>query len=69
MVVDRIEGGFAVVEDNGNMREIPLIMLPENVSEGDMIFSSEKGYFIDNKTADDRREQLSDRLENLFKGK
>ncbi len=68
MVVDRIAGGFAVVEDNGEIREIPLIMLPDNVREGDLIYSAENGYIIDNSTADERRQQLSDRLENLFKG-
>ncbi len=69
MVVDRIEGDFAVVENEGIMLDIPLSQLPCNVKEGDMICFLNGVYIVDNKTADEQREEISARLENLFKRK
>lgn len=69
MVVDRIEGDFAVVENEGIMLDIPLSQLPCDVKEGDIVSLSNGVYIVDNKTADEQREEISARLENLFKRK
>lgn len=69
MVVDRIEGDFAVVENEGIMLDIPLSQLPCDVKEGDIVTLYNGVYIVDNKTADEQREEISARLENLFKRK
>lgn len=66
MVVDRIEGDYAVVEKEGNMVDIPLYMLPEEVTEGDILRLLDGEYIIDNETAVERKEELFARLGNLF---
>ncbi|MBR5513791.1 MAG: DUF3006 domain-containing protein [Ruminococcus sp.] len=69
MVIDRIEGDFAVVENEGIMLDIPLSQLPCDVKEGDIITFSNGVYIVDNKSAQEQREEISARLENLFKRK
>ncbi len=69
MVVDRIEGDFAVVENEGIMLDIPLSQLPCDAKGGDMISFSNGVYIVDNKTADEQRAEISARLDKLFKRK
>ena len=43
--IDRIEGGFAVLEDeNGAVRDLPLTSLPEGAGEGDKLEQTEAGW-------------------------
>ena len=37
MVIDRIEGDFAIIEFNGDTVDIPLSWLPQGSKEGDRI--------------------------------
>lgn len=69
MVIDRIEGDFAVVENEGIMLDIPLSQLPCEAKEGDIVTLYNGVYIVDNKSADEQREEISARLENLFKRK
>ncbi|MBR3969966.1 MAG: DUF3006 domain-containing protein [Ruminococcus sp.] len=69
MVVDRIEGDFAVVEHRGEMIEIPLSELPENVREGDVLIRMNGGYSIYNVLSEEKRMEMAENLENLFKRK
>ncbi len=69
MVIDRIENGYAVIENEGIMLDIPLSQLPEGVKESDVLTFENGIYFRDEITAAERREEISARLENLFKGK
>ncbi len=69
MVIDRIEGDFAVVENEGIMLDIPLSQLPCDVKEGDIVTFSNGVYIVDNKTADEQRAEISVRLDKLFKRK
>lgn len=66
MVIDRIEGEYAVVEKDGEMVDIPLYMLPEDVREGDVLKILDGEYIIDNTSAEEQKEELFSRLENLF---
>ena len=66
MVIDRIEGEYAVVEKDGEMVDIPLYMLPEDVREGDILKILDGEYIIDNTSAEEQKEELFSRLENLF---
>ena len=66
MVIDRIEGRFALVENFGEMIEIPLCQLPENVREGDILKIENGEYIVDNTSGIERKEKLFSRLENLL---
>ena len=69
MVIDRIEGDYAVAENGDTMIDILLSELPENVREGDMLVISHGKYIVNNKAADELKDELSARLDNLFKRK
>lgn len=69
MVIDRIENGYAVIENEGIMLDIPLSQLPDNIREGDVLTYADGEYIVDSKASEERREEISARLENLFKRK
>lgn len=66
MVIDRIENGYAVIENEGIMLDIPLSQLPDNIREGDVLNFENGIYFRDELAAAEQREKISARLENLF---
>ncbi len=48
LIIDRIEGGFAVCEDDGGEhRVISLAELPAEVREGDVLVPGPEGYRVD----------------------
>lgn len=63
IIIDRIEGGFAIVElKNGSHFNLPAQLLPEGAKEGSVIDIS-----LDKAAEESRRRDIS-RLENkLFK--
>ena len=68
-IIDRFEQDFAVVErENGEIIDISVIYLPENVKAGDVIILTENGYIIDEKTTAERRKSNVDRLKKILKG-
>ena len=69
MVIDHIENGYAVIENEGIMLDIPLSQLPDGVKEGDVLTFENGIYFRDEFAAAENREKISARLENLFKRK
>lgn len=69
MVIDRIENGYAVIENEGIMLDIPLSQLPDGVKEGDMLTFENGIYFRDELAAAEHRKKISAKLENLFKRK
>lgn len=68
-IVDRIENGIAVLEDdNLNRREVPAKLLPPDTEEGSVLNSNTDGTFILNKEETDRRrKRLFNLQQNLFK--
>lgn len=55
LIVDRIEGGFAVTDST----DISLNDLPSGVKEGDVLVKTENGYVIDKEKTDELREKNS----------
>ncbi|MBQ5334532.1 MAG: DUF3006 domain-containing protein [Oscillospiraceae bacterium] len=60
MIVDRIEDDIAVIEETGapgeiTMKKLPLLWLPEDVSEGDVIRRTADGWVIDKEETAKRR--------------
>jgi hypothetical protein len=67
-VLDRFEGGFAVLEDeNGELHNFPRENFPEHSREGD-IFTLENGLFkLDSENTQKKHEQNRSLLDDLFK--
>ncbi len=67
MVVDRIEGGFAVVEsEDGSHRNIPLDELPEGTREGSVLVKTEHGWELDLEEERRRREKAAELTRKIF---
>ena len=65
--VDRIEGNFAVLEDeNGNVRDVKLDGLPDNIKESDILKFENDIYIIDEKRTKQVKKDLENRLKKLF---
>ncbi len=67
-IIDRIESGYAVVETDGGMENIPLTELPAEVREGDVLQKTDAGWQIDAEGTQARREQLIARRRRLLNG-
>jgi len=66
--VDRIEGGFAMLEDaNMNMKNVKLNDLPENIKEGDILKLENNIYIIDTERTKRIKKELDERLRKMFK--
>ena len=65
--VDRIEGGFAVLEDeNGNVNDVKLNGLPDDVKESDILKFENDVYIIDAERTEQVKKDLENRLKKLF---
>ena len=68
--VDRIESGFVVCEDeNGNLTDIELAILPEGVSEGDIIRITDGETVILKEETDERRRKIAEKRKAVFERK
>lgn len=68
IIVDRIEGAFAVCEmDDNSMQNIALTELPAGVKEGDVIAMDNGTYVIDAKQTKERSERIAQKMNRLFK--
>lgn len=67
-IIDRIIGNTSVCEDEqGNMLEIPLSLLPWEVKEGDCIRSTQSGiYEKDTEASFIRKKTIKNKLKKLF---
>ena len=67
-IIDRIEGGIAVCEDEKrNMSEIKLSDLPKGVKEGSVINYENGEYTVDKRAESVRRERIQNLENELFK--
>ena len=63
MIIDRFEGDYVVVElEDKIFANIPRIVLPPNIKEGDELIIT-----IDKNKTSNREKQISERLDRLFK--
>lgn len=59
-IVDRLEGGIAVCEDeNKAFVDIPAEKLPDGVQSGDIIVENDGIFAVDRSATDKRREEMS----------
>ncbi len=66
--IDRIEENIAVCEfDNGDIKEVPLNELPENVTEGSVLELKNGKYYLDSDETENRRAKNYQLLQDLFR--
>ncbi len=57
-IVERIEDGVAVIENDDGRLEVPVSKLGENVREGDAVFLSDGKYIADKKASEKIRSEI-----------
>lgn len=68
LIIDRIEGEFAVCEAEGRVfRTLPLADLPQGVKEGDCLRESGGCYAVDTEETARRRAENVRRMRAMFK--
>ena len=69
-VVDRIEEEFAICEneDSGEMEEIDIFFLPDDLEEGDILVYDEDldEYYIDYDEKKIRKARIEDKMEDIW---
>lgn len=66
-IIDRIEGGFAVVEVTEEYIDMPVSELPDNAGEGDVIVLKDGVYVVDKEATKKRKAAMRARLNRLKK--
>ena len=66
IVLDRFEGNFAVIEEDGIIKNIPKELLDEKITEGSVIVKKGDKYFLYEKNSAARREKISELQNSLF---
>lgn len=68
MIIDRIEGEFAVVEiSKGEFKNIPLARIAGNARDGAVLQADGQGnFFVDEEETARRQEHARSRLRSLF---
>ena len=66
IVLDRFEGNFAVIEENGIMKNIPKELVDKGVTEGCVVVKIGEKYFLDEKNSAARRKEIAELQNSLF---
>jgi hypothetical protein len=66
LIIDRLEGEYAILEDNNNHYEIKLSELPKGCKEGDVITTKDGFYTIDVEQTELRRKAILRLQRNLW---
>ncbi len=68
IIIDRIEGEYAVVEAEEEMLQICISELPVEAGEGDILVQTENGWTVDAEATQARREALAARRRRMLDG-
>lgn len=66
IIIDRIDGDFAVCEIDGSSKNIPLSLIENNPCEGDVLLKTPDGYTADKKLTEKRRKAAAEKQKRLF---
>ena len=66
LIIDRIEDGIAVIEDDDSRFEVPVSMLGSDVKEGDAVILENGVYVPDNSAAEKRRREILKMQDDLW---
>lgn len=67
LIVDRLEGDFAVCETDDGFINIPLCDISDKVKSGDILVKNGEKYAVDKAAAAARRKELFLKQNKLFK--
>lgn len=68
LIIDRIEDGIAVIENDSERLEIPICDLPLGAKEGNIIAKTESGFVILSDETELRRSKLRSAVDKVLKG-
>ncbi len=67
IIIDRIEGDFAVCElEDGSMKDIPLVELPTETKEGSVLVFADGEYNTDTETEQERNAKMLALQNSIF---
>lgn len=66
LIIDRISGGIAVIEDGESRFEVPAEELAKNVKEGDVIVLKDGLYVKDEAATNERRKKIIEMQNSLW---
>ncbi len=66
LIVDRIEDGIAVIEQDSGRVEVPVEMLAEDVREGDIVTLRDGLYTADKAATKKRRREITELQDSLW---
>lgn len=69
LVVDRIEGSYAICEnrENGKIINIKKSKLPKEIKEGSVLRHKDNQYTLDNELQSEIEKRISEKMNNLWK--
>lgn len=67
-VIDRFEGGYAVLVSENSSITVPADELPAGAAEGDVLIYQNDSYLINKEATAKKRRQTRARLRKLIKG-
>jgi len=68
LIIDRIEGEFAICEkENKHIISIPIKDIPFNVKEGDVLIVEGNAYKLDNEVTKTKKKYIEDLTKDLWK--
>ena len=68
MIIDRFEGGFAVVETDDGMINVDRSFLPADAREGDVLTCENGRYTVDRDSTEELRAEVRSKLHSLLTG-
>ena len=66
IILDRFEGEFAVIEEDGVIKNIPKALVDKEATEGSVLIKKDNKYFLDKKNTAARREKIVGLQDSLF---
>ncbi len=66
LIVDRIEGKYAIVESENGSIDIELSLIKPTPKEGDVLKKTKDGYSVDKAKTKERKQELFDLQSDLF---
>ncbi|MEK3698226.1 DUF3006 domain-containing protein [Paenibacillus sp. FSL R10-2199] len=66
-IIDRFEGGYAVIEFDGKTEDVLRSELPAEVKAGDTLIFKDEEVIIDTEDTASRKERIDNLIDELFK--
>lgn len=65
-IIDRFEGGIAVIEVNGITRDLPRSVLPRDAKVGDVLLLDNGEIRLDQEETNNRKKEIKSLMDELF---